>query len=100
MKRSLVAALIAATTLSGTAFAQDGHQHGAAAPQKKSSAARQAAPQHDHDHCPMMQGGMMGAGHDAASHAAMEKRLEQMERRLDLMQALIERGLKQDPAAK
>lgn len=43
--------------------------------------------------------GMMG-GHDAAAHAAMEKRLEQMEKRLDLMQALIERRLKQEPATK
>lgn len=109
MKSMFIATLIAAA-LSGTAFAQDGQQHGAPAAQKKAAPAKsaKAAPQHDHDACPMMQGGMMGmggmgmmgGGHDAAAHAAMEKRLEQMEKRLDLMQALIERRLKQEPAAK
>ncbi len=109
MKSISIAALTVAATLSGASLAQDSHPHPAPAPQKKSAPAKPAAalPQHDHEHCPMMQGGMMGmggmgmlGGHDAAAHAAMEKRLEQMEKRLDLMQALVERRLKQEPAAK
>lgn len=112
MKTLIATALVASLALTGTALAQESHQHDAPAPQKKAAPAKPAtkAAQHDHDACPMMQGGMMGkggmgmmggaGGHDAAAHAAMEKRLEQMEKRLDLMQALIERRLKQEPAAK
>lgn len=110
MKTFIATVLAASLALAGTALADDTHQHDAPAPQKKAAPAKPATKgaQHDHDACPMMQGGMMGkggmgmmgGGHDAAAHAAMEKRLEQMEKRLDLMQALIERRLKQEPAAK
>lgn len=117
--KTRIALLAVSLSLTGFAFAQDAPQQAAPAPQKKAAPAKPVARpmQHDHDNCPMMQGGMMGkgmmgggmmgmggmgmmGGHDAAAHAAMEKRLEQMEKRLDLMQALIERRLKQEPATK
>lgn len=117
MKTLTATVLAAGLALAGTAHADDTHQHGAPAPQKK-AAAKPAAKgaQHDHDACPMMQGGMMGKGgmmgqggmgmmggaasHEPAAHAAMEKRLEHMEKRLDMMQMMMERMMRQEPVAK
>jgi hypothetical protein len=106
--KTLIATAIAATlALAGPVLAED-----TPAPQKKTAPAKPAAKaqQHDHDACPMMQGGMMGKGNmgmmggagapDPAAHAAMEKRLEHMEKRLDMMQMMMERMLRQEPAAK
>jgi hypothetical protein len=111
MKTLIATTLVAASlALAGTALADDTHKHDAPAPQKKAAPAKPAAkgPQHDHDACPMLQGGMMGKGgmmggassHDPAAHAAMEKRLEHMEKRLDMMQMMMERMMRQEPAAK
>lgn len=113
MKTLIATALVAASlALAGTALADDTHKHDASAPQKKAAPAKPAAKgaQHDHDACPMMQGGMMGKGgmgmmggaasHDPAAHAAMEKRLEHMEKRLDMMQMMMERMMRQESAAK
>lgn len=62
MKTLIAAALAASFALAGTALADDTHKHDAPAPQKKAAPAKPAAKgmQHDHDACPMMQGGMMG----------------------------------------
>ena len=91
MKKTLIATALAASfAMAGTALAADTHQHDTPAPQKKAAPAKPAAkgPQHDHDACPMMQGRMMGQGgmgmrggaasHDPAAHAAMEKRLGEL----------------------
>ena len=99
-------ALATSLALAGSALADDTHKHDAPAPQKKAAPAKPAAKgaQHDHDACPMMQGGMGmmgGAGaHDPAAHAAMEKRLDHMEKRLDMMQMMMERMMRQEPVAK
>lgn len=113
MKTLIATTLVAASlALAGTALADNTHQHDAPAPQKKAAPAKPAAKaaQHDHDACPMMQGGRMGQGgmgmmggagaHDPAAHAAMEKRLDHMEKRLDMMQMMMERMMRQEPVAK
>ena len=93
----------------GTAYAQS-HDHGstpAAKPVTK-AAAKPVKPAADMEHehnCQMMEGmmskkgmgGMMASG--SAPHDAMSKRVEQLEKRLDMMQATLEHLLRRPEAA-
>lgn len=102
---TLHATLLAVSlALAGNALADDKHNHdvpatpGKAEPAKAKPAkpTKKAGAEHDHAHCHMMEGGMMGKGGMMASNPsdAVTKRIDQLEKRLDMMQAMMEQMMR------
>lgn len=96
--------LAAALAFAGTALADEKHEHPGANKAAPAKSAAKGAPKsalkapkddHDHENCEMMHGGMMGGGHTDP----MARRMESLERRVDMMQLMLEQMLRRQDAA-